>query len=190
MALNRCMTTLAVLIAFVLPGICSTPRAESEQHPSNRSAGIAQSLPAEYRQWLDQDVQYIITPQERAEFLRLSKNEDRDRFVEQFWERRDPVPGATENKFKEEHYRRIAYANTHFAAGTPGWRTDRGRIYILYGPPDEIKTQSDRGSVGLLPPRQTWHYHSSIPGYGNNADLKFVDWCACGEYRLQPPPGN
>ena len=87
-----------------------------------------------YKKWLSEDVRWIITDQERADFKRLSTDKQRDDFVVAFWERRNPIPGSSENKFKEEHYRRLAYANTHFAAGVPGWKTDRGRRYILYGP--------------------------------------------------------
>src|SRR5271165_1115500 len=92
-----------------------------------------------YAKWLDEDVRWIVTDRERAEFLKLSSDDDRDKFIESFWSRRNPNPGAQENVFKEEHYRRIAYSNIHFASGVPGWRTDRGRVYIVYGPPDEIE---------------------------------------------------
>ena len=93
-----------------------------------------------YKKWLNQDVVYIITPEEKAAFKQLSNDEERDQFIEQFWLRRDPTPDTPENEYKEEHYRRIAYANEHFAAGIPGWKTDRGRIYIIWGPagPDRI----------------------------------------------------
>ena len=87
-----------------------------------------------YRKWLDEDVRWIITDEERSAFMQLSNDEERDQFIEAFWQRRDPTPDTEENEFKEEHYRRIAYANEHFAAGIPGWKTDRGRIYIVFGP--------------------------------------------------------
>src|SRR5499425_3765948 len=87
-----------------------------------------------YRQWLTEDVTYIITPEERNAFLQLDTNEEREQFIEQFWLRRSSNPDLPDNDFKEEHYRRIAYANEHFASGIPGWRTDRGRIYIIWGP--------------------------------------------------------
>jgi len=92
-----------------------------------------------YKKWLEEDVAWIITGQERADFVKLSTDKQRDEFVVAFWERRNPRPGSSENKFKEQHYRRLAYANTHFAAGVPGWKTDRGRMYILYGPPVRAK---------------------------------------------------
>ena len=91
-----------------------------------------------WRKWLNEDVVYIITDQERADFLKLTTAQQQDQFMEDFWERRNPTPGSAENPFKEEHYRRIAYVNQHFAASVPGWKTDRGRFYIMYGPPDKI----------------------------------------------------
>ena len=84
-------------------------------------------LDAQYKQWLNEDVVYIISPEERTAFLQLSTNEEREQFIEQFWLRRSSNPDLPENDFKEEHYRRIAYANEHYASGIPGWRTDRGR---------------------------------------------------------------
>jgi len=85
-----------------------------------------------YRKWLDEDVVYIITDEEREIFENLATEEEREQFIEQFWFRRDPDPTTSENEYKEEHYRRIAYANEHFRSGFPGWMTDRGRIYILH----------------------------------------------------------
>jgi GWxTD domain-containing protein len=104
-----------------------------------------------YRRWLDQDVPYIITPEERAAFKQLSNDEERDQFIEAFWQRRDPTPDTLENEFKKEHYRRIAYANEHFGAGVPGWKTDRGRIYIIHGAPDEIESSPAGGTYERTP---------------------------------------
>jgi len=98
------------------------------------------------KKWLDQDVRWIITDEERSAFMQLSNEEERENFIEAFWQRRDPTPDTEENEFKEEHYRRIAYANEHFAAGIPGWKTDRGRIYIVFGPADEIESHPSGGS--------------------------------------------
>ncbi len=99
-----------------------------------------------YKKWLNEDVRWIITPEELTAFKALSNDEERDAFIEQFWQRRDPTPDTEENEFKEEHYRRIAYANEHFSAGRAGWRTDRGRIYIVFGPPDEIESHPSGGT--------------------------------------------
>ena len=98
---------------------------------------LLKELDSQYKKWLDEDVVYIISPEERNAFIHLQTNEEREQFIEAFWQRRNPDPDSPENTFKEEHYRRIAYANEHFASGVPGWKTDRGRIYIAWGPPDE-----------------------------------------------------
>src|ERR1700739_5111839 len=101
-----------------------------------------QEVSGSYKKWLDEDVRWIITDEERAAFKQLSNDEERDQFIEAFWQRRDPTPDTIENEFKEEHYRRIAYANEHFPAGIPGWETDRGRIYIMYGPADQVESHT------------------------------------------------
>src|SRR5437588_9458224 len=101
-----------------------------------------------YKKWLQQEVSYIITPEEEAAFKQLATDEERDNFIEQFWLRRDPTPDTVENEFKEEHYRRIQYANERFAAGVPGWKSDRGRIYIVYGPADAIESHPSGGTYG------------------------------------------
>jgi GWxTD domain-containing protein len=154
---------------------------------AGRKHGSLQSDPptqADYQKWLDQDVRWIISPQERAVFLKLS-NEDRERFMEDFWLHHD----------KEEHYRQVAYTNDHFTISIsgrtqplPGWLTDRGRIYIAYGPPDAIKeTDGDANNASAI----LWHY-DSIPLYGKNVDLRFFDVCGCGDgdYRLGTFPKN
>ncbi len=118
----------------------------TEKQKKANSKALKQELSGTYKKWLNQDVVYIITPEEKAAFKALSNDEERDQFIEQFWLRRDPTPDTPENEFKEEHYRRIAYANEHFAAGIPGWKTDRGRIYIIWGPPDQIESHATGGT--------------------------------------------
>jgi|SRR5215469_17681048 len=146
-------------------------------------------LPSKYEQWLDEDVRWIITPEERTMFRGLTSNEDRDRFIERFWKRRDPTPGTPENEFKEEHYRRIAYANIHFAWGkVPGWQTDRGRIYIRYGPPDEIKQEPLRLSDTSGKRTEVWYFDSIRSG--KPMTFRFVDFCGCGDYRFDQGPIN
>jgi GWxTD domain-containing protein len=136
-----------------------------------------------YQRWLVEDVRWIITPEEQIAFLRLSNDADRDRFIEQFWDRRNPHPDRPGNPFKDEHYRRIAYTNAHFAsAGVPGWETDRGRIYILYGPPDRI--HDGYTNTADRKPAQRWHYHFVGPYDVYDKDFRFVDVCNCGDYRL------
>ena len=140
---------------------------------------------------------YIITDQERAAFKRLKTDEERERFREQFWQRRDPTPGTPENEFKTEHYRRIELANRRFGrVDIPGWKTDRGRIYIIYGPPDEIEDHpGDRyqrppeqgGGVTETYPFQQWRYRH-IEGVGNNVIMEFIDKTKSGDFRMTSDP--
>ncbi len=146
-----------------------------------------------YKKWLDEDVRWIITDEERSAFKQLSNDDERDQFIEQFWLRRDPTPDTVENEYKEEHYRRIAYANEHFAAGIPGWKTDRGRIYIMYGPADSMETHptggfyerpaEEGGGATSTYPFEIWNYRY-LEGVGQNIDIEFVDPCSCGEYHM------
>src|SRR4029077_7521115 len=125
-----------------------------------------------------------ITDEERRAFKGLQTDEERQQFVEQFWLRRDPTPDTEENEFKEEHYRRIAYTNEHYASGIPGWKTDRGRIYIIYGPPDEIESHP---SPDAAAPFEEWLYHH-IEGVGAKIMFIFSDTLLNGEYRLTLNP--
>ena len=126
-------------LGLALPVLNAAP--QEQEKPSKaekrRQKAIQKELESPYKKWLTEEVPYIITSEERASFKKLSTDDEREQFIENFWERRNPNPGSLENEFKEEYYRRIAYANEHYASGIPGWRTDRGRIYIMYGPPDE-----------------------------------------------------
>ena len=169
-------------IAIVLFSLC-LPLLAAQDQDQIRSAKrqetplrVAVDFP--YRKWLDEDVRYIITDRERADFNKLTTDKQRDDFVAAFWDRRNPTPQSSENPYKEEHYRRIAYANTHFAANVPGYRTDRGRFYIMYGPPDSVDAKS-----GLVPPTEAWHY-LFVEGIGRNVVLTFTDKCLCGRYEL------
>jgi TonB family protein len=130
-----------------------------------------------YTTWLNQDVLWIITPEERAAFLNLANDEERDKFIEQFWARRDP-PSSPANTFKYEYYGRIAYSNEHFVSESPGWRSDRGRMYILYGKPDSVDSHPSGGTY----PYEVWHYHSAD---GHGIDMMFEDTCQCGKYLLE-----
>src|SRR5579872_1122882 len=153
----------------------------------------SKEIKGEYRKWLDQDVVWIITDEERAAFKQLSNDEERDNFIEAFWQRRDPTPDTEENEYKEEHYQRIAYANEHFAAGVPGWRTDRGRIWIVYGKPDETdshpsggtyeRPMEEGGGETSTFPFEDWRYRY-IDGIGQEVIIEFVDTCMCGEYHM------
>jgi len=164
-----------------------------KQRKKNRRDFQKEVMGKTYKKWLDEDVLYIITDEERAAFKQLSNDEERDNFIEAFWQRRDPTPDTEENEFKEEHYQRIAYANEHFAAGVPGWKTDRGRIYIVFGKPDEIEDHPSGGSyerpmeegggeTSTFPFAQ-WRYRY-IEGIGQEVIIEFVDTCMCGEYHM------
>ena len=156
-------------------------------------------LDSSYRQWLSEDVTYIISPEERNAFLQLDTNEEREQFIEQFWLRRSSNPDLPENDFKEEHYRRIAYANEHFASGIPGWKTDRGRMYIMWGPADEVdshptggtydRPMEEGGGSTSTYPWETWRWRY-LEGIGENIILEFVDPSGSGEYRMTMDPGE
>jgi GWxTD domain-containing protein len=163
-----------------------------KQKRANAKA-LKQELGKTYKKWLDEDVRWIITDEERSAFKQLSNDEERDQFIEAFWARRDPTPDTPENEFKEEHYRRIAYANEHFAAGIPGWKTDRGRIYVMYGPADEIEShpsggtyqrpmEEGGGSTSTFP-FETWRYRY-LDDVGQEVIIEFVDTCMCGDYHM------
>ena len=166
-------------------------RSDKERYTSQKA--LRQELKGTYRTWLNQEVPYIITDEERKAFTSLSNDEERDAFIENFWLRRNPNPDSPENEFREEHYRRIAYANEHFAAGKPGWKTDRGHIYIAYGKPDDIDSHPSGGSYNRTPeegggttttfPFEIWHYRY-LEGIGENIDIEFVDTCQCGDYHF------
>jgi len=156
-------------------------------------------LDKQYKEWLNEDVIYIISPDERTAFLQLDTNEEREQFIEQFWLRRSGNPDLPDNDFKEEHYRRIAYANEHYASGIPGWRTDRGRIYIIWGPADEVdshptggtydRPMEEGGGSTSTYPWEKWRYRY-LEGMGNNVELEFVDPSGSGEYHLTMDPSE
>jgi GWxTD domain-containing protein len=165
-----------------------------------KKAGKAlKELDKQYKEWLNEDVIYIISPEERTAFLQLDTNEEREQFIEQFWLRRSGNPDLPDNDFKEEHYRRIAYANEHYASGIPGWRTDRGRIYIIWGPADEVDSHptggtydrpfDEGGGSTTTYPWELWRYRY-LEGLGNNVELEFVDPSSSGEYHLTMDPGE
>jgi GWxTD domain-containing protein len=155
--------------------------------PPGRPARARPSAAKPYAKWVSEDVVYIITNDERAAFRRLQSDEEREHFIEQFWLRRDPTPDTPENEFKEEHYRRIAYANENFASSVPGWKTDRGRIYITYGPPDEKESHSSSTGANSFSTSEQWRYHY-IEDVGTNIVVEFVRAPGTGEYRMSADP--
>src|SRR5579864_6577327 len=165
----------------------------SEKQKTKQKKALKQELSKVYKKWLDEDVVWIITDEERAAFKQLSNDEERDQFIEAFWQRRDPTPDTEENEYKEEHYARIAYSNEHFAAGIPGWKSDRGRIYIMYGKPDEIESHpsggtyerpmEEGGGETSTYPFEDWRYRY-LEGIGQEVIIEFVDTCMCGDYHM------
>jgi GWxTD domain-containing protein len=168
-------------------------RPVNEKQRKKNERAFKQEVSKVYKKWLDEDVIYIITDEERSAFKQLSNDEERDNFIEAFWQRRDPTPDTEENEYKEEHYQRIAYANEHFAAGVPGWKTDRGRIYIVFGKPDEIddhpsggtyeRPMEEGGGETSTFPFADWRYRY-IEGIGQEVIIEFVDTCMCGEFHM------
>ncbi len=168
-------------------------RSITEKQKKQNAKSLKQELSKTYKKWMDEDVRWIITDEERAAFKQLSNDEERDQFIEAFWQRRDPTPDTVENEFKEEHYRRMAYANEHFPAGIPGWKTDRGQMYIKFGPPDEIESHPSGGSYqrpmdeggGQTStfPFEQWRYRY-LEDIGQEVIIEFVDTCMCGDYHM------
>jgi len=179
------------------PNADKAPKLTKEQ--KKKSKQVLKELGHEYKQWLNEDVVYIISPAERTTFLQLGTNEEREQFIEQFWLRRSSNPDLPENDFKEEHYRRIAYANEHYASGIPGWKTDRGKMYIIWGPPDEIESHptggtydrpmEEGGGSTSTYPWEKWRYRY-MEGIGENAEWEFVDPSGSGEYHLTSDPSE
>jgi GWxTD domain-containing protein len=163
----------------------------SDHEERQRRKDTVAELKGEYKKWLDEDVRWIITDQEAKTFKSLANDEERDSFIEQFWLRRNPNPDSNDNEYKDEYYARIAYANEHFAAGKPGWMTDRGHIWIAYGKPDSTDSHPSGGTYDRpmeegggntsTYPFEVWHYRY-LEGVGDNIDIEFVDTCMCGDY--------
>jgi GWxTD domain-containing protein len=165
----------------------------SEKQKKENAKSLKQELSKTYKKWLDEDVVYIISDEERKAFKQLSNDEERDQFIEAFWQRRNPNPDSEDNEYKEDHYRRIEYANEHFAAGIPGWKTDRGRVYIMYGPADEVdshpsggtyeRPMEEGGGETSTYPFEDWRYRY-LEGIGQEVIIEFVDKCMCGDYHM------
>jgi GWxTD domain-containing protein len=164
---------------------------------AKKQKALEKELAGPWKKWMSEDVVYIITDEEKQAFKRFKTDEERQQFVEQFWLRRDPSPDTEENEYKEEHYRRIAYANDHYASGIPGWKTDRGMIYIKYGAADEIDSHPSGGSYQRpieegggetsTFPFEDWRYRY-IEGVGTNVNIEFVDTTMSGEYKISLDP--
>ncbi len=202
------LTAYALLLLPVVAQQPQSPDPAAQIPPQNQKLTKDQKqkmkktlkeLDNSFKTWLNEDVVYIISPEERTAFLQLSTNEEREQFIEQFWLRRSSNPDMPDNDFKEEHYRRIAYANEHYASGIPGWKTDRGRIYIIWGPPDEIESHptggtydrpmEEGGGETSTYPWERWRYRY-LEGIQENVELEFVDPSGSGEYHLTMDPSE
>jgi GWxTD domain-containing protein len=171
---------------------------EKETKKKQKSAR-EEKLEKVYERWMNEDVAWIITDEEKKTFKALKTDEEREQFIEQFWLRRDPDPDTDVNEYREEYYQRIAYANEHYTSGIPGWKTDRGRIYIMFGKPDEIESHPSGGSYD----RPTWEgggttstypfeiwWYRYIEGVGSDVEIEFVDPTGSGEYRIARSPNE
>jgi GWxTD domain-containing protein len=208
----RTLIATAFSFAICIPGISAqqaqdptnplppqTLTKEQRKEQKQKARKTLKELDSQYKQWLNEDVIYIISPEERNAFLQLDTNEEREQFIEQFWLRRSSNPDLPDNDFKEEHYRRIAYANEHYASGIPGWKTDRGRMYIMWGPADEVdshptggtydRPMEEGGGSTTTYPWETWRWRY-LEGIGENIILEFVDPSGSGEYHLTMDPSE
>ncbi len=187
---------LAILISGLsaAAGLSQPPdKSKPSQDPTGNARNVKPELKEAYKKWINNDVAYIITEQERKAFKALVTDEERENFIEQFWRRRDPNPDTEENEYREEYYERIAYANEHFASGIPGWKTDRGRVYIAWGKPDSTESHPSGGSYDrpsyegggstTTYPFEVWFYRH-LDGVGDGLEIEFVDPSGTGEYRL------
>ncbi len=186
------LTTLASSFAFA-------QKPQPSVDPSEKVRNVKPELKRAYKDWLEKDVAYIITSEEKRAFKQLQTDEERENFIENFWRRRDPDPDTEENEFREEYYERIAYSNEHFSSGIPGWKTDRGRIYITFGKPDEKETHPtgggyDRpsyegGGSTTTYPFEVWFYRH-LDNVGDGIEIEFVDPTGTGEYRIARSPNE
>ncbi len=169
----------------------------SEKQKQKNAKALKHEISSADEDWLKRQVIYIISKEEEEAFRQLSNEEEREHFIEDFWARRDPTPDTPENEFKDEHYRRLTYADEHFSAGIPGWKTDRGMIYIKFGPPDEKESHPSGGTYqrpideggGTITtlPFETWRYRH-LEDVGEDVIIEFVDSCQCGDYHITLDP--
>ncbi|HEY8204291.1 MAG TPA: GWxTD domain-containing protein [Pyrinomonadaceae bacterium] len=194
---SSCVAVAFLTFAFAASAALPQQPKRREQDPSEKPRNVKPEVKKAYKDWLEKDVAYIITDEERKAFKKLETDDEREHFIEEFWRRRDPDPDTDENEYREEYYERIAYANEHFASGIPGWKTDRGRIWIMYGKPDETETHPSGGSYNRETyegggttstyPFERWFYRY-LPGVGSGIEIEFVDPTGSGEYRIARNP--
>ncbi|HYN84628.1 MAG TPA: GWxTD domain-containing protein, partial [Pyrinomonadaceae bacterium] len=197
--LASALTLVALCAPAAVPALAQDDKkkARQDEDPMSRERNVKREVKEVYKKWIEQDVAYIITDEEKKAWKKLQTDEEREMFIEDFWRKRDPDPDTDENEYREEYFERIAYANQHFASGIPGWKTDRGRIWIMFGKPDEREThpaggQYERpfwhgGGSTSTHPFETWFYRY-IPGVGSGIEIEFVDPTGSGEYRIARSP--
>ncbi len=182
-----------ILAAGAAVGIAQEAKPTPSQDINDKARNVGKEVKEVYKKWINNDVLYIITKDEKKAFNQLKTDEERENFIENFWRRRDPNPDTEENEYREEYYERIAYANEHYASGIPGWRTDRGRTYIAWGKPDSVESHPSGGSYDrpsyegggstTTYPFEVWFYRH-LDGVGDGLEIEFVDPTGTGEYRL------
>ena len=207
MARHQRMRSLAMALGLLVPAtvapLCTLAqqkekgKAAQQQDVPDRERNVKKERSNMFKKWIEEDVAYIITDDEKKAWKKLATDEEREQFIEQFWRRRDPDPDTEVNEYLEEHYERVAYANQHFASGIPGWKTDRGRIYIMYGAPNEKESHPSGGNYErpsyegggstTTYPFETWFYRY-LPGVGSGIEIEFVDPTGTGEYRIARSP--
>jgi len=190
--------TLALVLLAVSAAVIAQPRPvrqakDPNQTPDDKPRKVKTERGDAYTRWLNEDVDPIVTEAERRAYLKLKTNEEREEFIQLFWAQRDPDPDTNENEYREEYYERITYANEHYSSGKPGTKTDRGRIYIKFGKPDEIESHPSGGTYQRMSyegrgtitayPFERWFYRH-LPGVGSGVEIEFVDPTGSGEYRL------
>lgn len=193
-SVKRTVALLSVC-GFAAFGVLAQPpdKTKPSQDPTDKPRNVKPELKEAYKKWINNDVLYIITDEEKKAFKALATDEERENFIEQFWRRRDPNPDTEENEYREQYYERIAYANEHFSSGVPGWRTDRGRVYIAWGKPDSIESHPSGGAYDrpsyegggstTTYPFEIWFYRH-LEGVGSGIEIEFVDPTGTGEYRM------
>jgi GWxTD domain-containing protein len=187
---------LLVVFTLLISSLSVFAQDEKKEKPKKQKKST-ESIKSVYKRWIDEDVRWIITDEERKTFNLLKTDDEREQFIEQFWLRRDPDPDTDVNEYREEYYQRIAYANEKYTSGIPGWKTDRGRIYIMFGKPDQVESHPSGGSYD----RPTWEgggststypfeiwWYRYIEGVGSDIEIEFVDPTGSGEYRIARSP--
>jgi GWxTD domain-containing protein len=185
--------SLGALLIGALGSSAIAQKPKATVDPNDKSRKVKNEVNEAYKNWKNKDVDYIITKEEKKAFDALQTDEERENFIENFWRRRDPNPDTEENEYREEYYERIAYANEKFASGIPGWKTDRGRIYITFGKPDSVESHPSGGSYDrpsyegggstTTYPFEVWFYRH-LDDVGDGLEIEFVDPTGSGEYRI------